>query len=180
MRSTLKFLLVLAVSLLLMMAFRALVFTVYAIEGEGLEPEFTAGDHVMVNRWSYGLRTGNNHLFSYGRLCRQPAHRGDIVAYNNPADTTGHGVLFGRICALPGDTIRYQGRTSLIPSLTDCADGDYYWIKAINEQNPLDSRHLGVIHERHIIGRAYMLIFSHDPQQPIWKGYRPDRWFIWQ
>ena len=58
MRSTLKFLIVLAVSLLVMLVFRALAFTVYAVGGKALEPDFKAGDRVLVNRWSYGLRTG--------------------------------------------------------------------------------------------------------------------------
>ena len=95
MRNTLKFLLVLAVSLLLMMAFRALAFTVYKVEGSGLEPEFSAGDRVLVNRWSYGLRTGGGGPFSYGRLCRQPVERGDLVAYEDPRDSTHTSVLFG-------------------------------------------------------------------------------------
>ena len=62
MRNLLKFLLALTVALMLMMAFRALVFTIYYVDGDGLEPEFVAGDHVMVNRWSYGLRTGSRSV----------------------------------------------------------------------------------------------------------------------
>ena len=49
MRSTLKFLIVLAVSLLVMLVFRALAFTVYAVGGKALEPDFKAGDRVLVN-----------------------------------------------------------------------------------------------------------------------------------
>lgn len=178
MRNTLKFLLAVVASVLLMLAFRALVFTIYSVNGEGLEPEFMAGDHVMVNRWSYGLRTGGHGLFSYGRLCRQPAKRGDIVAYENPIDSLQGQVLFGRICALPGDTVRYQGRIVLMPSLANCAEADYYWIQAINEKNPLDSRQLGYISERFIIGRAFVIVYSHEPEKPFWSGYRGNRWLL--
>ena len=179
MRNLLKFLLSLTVALLLMMAFRTLVFTVYSVDGDGLEPIFTAGDRVMVNRWSYGLRTGgNNQLFGYGRICHQQAQRGDIVAYEDPTDSTFHRVLFGRIRAPPGDTIRYSKQTEVVPSLHNCADGDYFWIQAINEQNPLDSRQLGFISEQRIIGRACMLVFSHEPGQPFWKGYRKNQLFL--
>ena len=176
MRNILKFLLVLAVSLLLMLVFRALVFTVYEVEGRGLEPEFLPGDRVLVNRWSYGLRTGGGKaLFSYGRLCRQQVQLGDLVAYEDPRDSTHSSVLFGRCRALPGDTVRYQGRLEMMPSLANCADADYYWVQALGEQNPLDSRQLGPISEERIIGRAFLVVFSHTPGQAPWTGYRHQR-----
>ena len=179
MRSTLKFIVALAVSLLLMMAVRALVFTIYTVDGEGLEPEFLQGDHVMVNRWSYGLRTGGNgSLFHYGRLCRQPIERGDLIAYEDPREECNGAVLFGRCRAIPGDTVRYQGRTELVPSLKNCDDADYYWIQAIGQQNPTDSRQLGFISEQRIIGRAFLVVFSHDEQQPVWTGYRSRRFLL--
>lgn len=176
MRNTLKFLLALAVALLLMLAFRSLAVTIYKVEGDGLQPEFLAGDHVMVNRWSYGLRTGSvRGLFSYGRLCRQAVERGDIVAYEDPRDTTRRSVLFGRCRALPGDTVRYSGQVEMVPSVKDCADADYYWIQTLSEDNPVDSRQLGFISEQFIIGRAFLIIFSHNPGEPFWRGYRNDR-----
>ena len=120
MRKTLKFLLTLVIALLVMIAFRAVGLTLYTIGGDGLSPLFVAGDRVMVNRWSYGLRTGNGDgLFPYGRLLRQPVKRGDIVAYENPCDSSRRSVLFGRCCGMPGDTVRYNGLVQLVPSLKD-------------------------------------------------------------
>ncbi len=177
MRNLLKFLLSLAVALLLMLVFRALAFTIYSVEGEGLEPEFMAGDRVLVNRWSYGLRMGGTGLFSYDRICRQSVCRGDIVAYENPTEGQRPHVLFGCIKALPGDTVRYLGKTELIPSIKDCAKADYYWIQSLSDENPLDSRELGLIREQYIIGRACMLVYSHQPGDPFWKGYRRNRFF---
>jgi len=172
MRSTLKFLLVLALSLALMLVFRALAFTVYTVDGEGLQPEFEAGDRVMVNRWSYGLRTGGDEgLFSYGRLLRQPVRKGDIVAYEDPTDSTRSRVLLGRCRALPGDTVRYRGRLELVPSLKNCADADYYWMQALGEKNPTDSRELGFVSEQRIIGRAFLVVYNHDTSAPAWTGY---------
>ena len=48
MRGTVKFLLALAVAFVVMLAFRGLVMTVCTIEGEGLAPQFMAGDRVVV------------------------------------------------------------------------------------------------------------------------------------
>lgn len=176
MKATLKFLLTLTVALLIMLAFRALVFTIYTVDGDGLQPEFQKGDRVMVNRWSYGLRTGSDEgLFSYGRLCRQQIEKGDIVAFEDPRDDSRNTVLFGRCRALPGDTVRYRGYVELVPSLKNCADADYYWMQALNEDNPLDSRQLGFISEQLIIGRAFLIVFSHDNAKPFWAGYQHDR-----
>ncbi len=176
MRNLLKFLLSLTIALVLMLVFRALVFTIYSIDGKGLEPEFKAGDRVLVNRWSYGLRMGGEGLFEYGRICRQSISRGDIVAYEVPGDRQRK--LLGRVKALPGDTVRYMGGTELLPSIRNCDNADYYWIEAINETNPLDSRQLGFIKEQLIIGRVSMLIYSHNPEKPFWKGYRYNRFFV--
>jgi signal peptidase I len=178
MRNLLKFLLTLTVALLLMMAFRALAFTIYSVDGDGLEPEFVKGDRVMVNRWSYGLRTGGNRLFSYGRFCRQPMKRGDIVAYECPTGKGHYRVLFGRLCALPGDTVRYNGEVGLVPGLVNCADADYYWVQSLNEKNPTDSRQLGFISEQRIIGRAFLVVYSHATDSSLLSGYRSERFLL--
>lgn len=181
MRNTLKFLLALAVALLCMTVFRALVFTVYTVEGEGLAPTFVAGDHVMVNRWSYGLRTGSNGgLFGYGRLCKQPVALGDIIAYEDPRDSTYRTVLLGWCRALPGDTVEFGGNTLVAPGVQDCADGNYYWVSALGGGNPVDSRFLGFIKEERIIGRAFLVVFNHDASKPFWTGWRDDRWFLYK
>ena len=176
MRNVLKFLLALTLSLLLMLVFRALFFTIYTIDGEGLQPEFEPGDRVIVNRWSYGLRTGSGEgLFSYGRILRQPIRRGDIVAFEDPTDYTRTRILLGRCRALPNDTVRYNGRVELVPSVANCAGADYYWIQALSQNNPTDSRTLGFINEQFIIGRVFLVIYNHDPSSPFWSGYQGNR-----
>lgn len=181
MRSTAKFLIALAVSLLVMMAFRALVATIYTIEGDGLAPVFQAGDRVMVNRWSYGLRTGNERgLFSYGRLWRQPVEVGDYLAYEDPRDSTGQTVLFGYCQALPGDSVRHEGKLLVVPGLKDCADCNYYWVRALGKGNPTDSRTLGFISEQLIIGRAFLIVYNHDPQADLFSGWDTDRLLLLQ
>ena len=105
MRNTLKFLLALGVAFVVMLAFRGLVMTICTIDGDGLAPHFIAGDRVVVNRWSYGLRTGKNGgLFDYGRICRQDVSKGDCIAFE---DSLGR-VLICRCSALPGDTVKVR------------------------------------------------------------------------
>ena len=169
MRNTFKFLLALAIAFAVMLAFRSLVMTVCMIEGDGLAPQFIAGDHVVVNRWSYGLRTGEKGgLFDYGRICRQDIKKGDYIAFE---DSLGQ-VLICRCTALPGDTIM---KNVVVPGLVNCADQDYYWVEPVGKNNPLSSRQLGFIPEQRIIGRACLVLYSRESSAPFWKGYRSER-----
>ncbi len=187
MKKTLRFLLMLAVAMALMLVFRAVGLTVCTIGGNDLNPTFIAGDRVLVNRWSYGLRVGGGEsgLFSYGRLWRQPVERGDLVAFEHPQ--TGE-MLICQCLGLPGDTLDVRGETVVVPSLKNCADADYYWMGDVNEhngrllytakENPVNSRLLGFISEEYIIGRVFVIAYSHDPAAPLWKGWRAGRLFL--
>jgi signal peptidase I len=164
MSSTLKFLLALAIAFVAMLTFRALVFTIYTVPGNTLQPTFLAGDRVMVNRWSYGLRTGGEGLFSYGRLCQQPVSKGDWVAID---DSLGN-VLIGQCTALPGDTIMWQDRTIIVPGKTaSCAHHDYYRISTF-----------GLVAEEQIIGRVVLVAYNHAPGHSFWNGYDASRWLL--
>ena len=175
MKASVKFILALTVAALLMLAFRALAFTLYVVNGDGLAPEPQGGDRVLVNRWSYGLRTGSRDgLFRYGRICRSDVERGDIVAFDSPVDSVG-GVFVCRCGALPGGTIRVNGDLILVPGLSTCADENYYWMESIGSGNAIDSRFFGLVPESSIIGRVCMVVYGHDDTKPFYTGYRKGR-----
>ena len=168
MKKTLRFLLAFLIAFAIMMVVRVIGVTLYTISGTGLEPVFQAGDRVMVNRWSYGLRVGGKDcFFGYGRIARQSVEKGDLVAFENPQNNDQ--ILIYRCKGLPGDTIVHEGNTFVVPSLRDCADADYYWLET------LDSHQLGFIAEEYLIGRAFMVVYSRDPLEPLWKGWRSNR-----
>ena len=168
MKKTLRFLLAFLIAFAIMMVVRVIGVTLYTISGTGSEPVFQAGDRVMVNRWSYGLRVGGKDcFFGYGRIARQSVEKGDLVAFENPQNNDQ--ILIYRCKGLPGDTIVHEGNTFVVPSLRDCADADYYWLET------LDSHQLGFIAEEYLIGRAFMVVYSRDPSEPLWKGWRSNR-----
>ena len=171
MKGTVKFIGAIVVALVVMLAFRGLAMTVCTIDGDGLAPQFLAGDRVVVNRWSYGLRTGKKgSLFDYGRICRQDVKKGDVIAFE---DSVGR-VLVCRCTALPGESIGQM----IVPGVVNCADQDYYWVEAISRNNGLSSRQLGFIPEDRIIGRVCLVLYSHDTAAPFWKGYRGNRMLL--
>jgi signal peptidase I len=168
MKKTLRFLLAFLIAFAIMMVVRVIGVTLYTISGTGSEPVFQAGDRVMVNRWSYGLRVGGKDcFFGYGRIARQSVEKGDLVAFENPQNNDQ--ILIYRCKGLPGDTIVHEGNTFVVHSLRDCADADYYWLET------LDSHQLGFIAEEYLIGRAFMVVYSRDPLEPLWKGWRSNR-----
>ena len=174
MRKTAKFLIALVLALLLMLCFRAVVFTICTVDGDALAPILCKGDRVLVYRWSYGLRVGSDEgLIGYTRLGRRAVSRGDIIAFDNPQNTDQ--VLICRCEALPGDTVESQGQRMVVPGLVNCAGRDYYWMQAIGDSVAVDSHTLGFISEEFIIGRVTTIVYSHDPEAPFWRGWRRDR-----
>ena len=127
----LKNVIVLASAFALMLGFRALVFSIHNVTGNGLEPLYKHGDCLLVNRCSYGLRIEGHGLLPYSRLLRQPVKRGDIVAFTMPSDSVA-GICIARCKAVPGDTINTLKGKLVVPGLNTCAKADYYWLEAKN------------------------------------------------
>lgn len=176
MRTLLQFIAALAIAALCVVGFRALAFTIYTVEGSAFEPELVEGDRIVVNRWSYGLRTGSRTgLFRYGRLLATPVCKGDIVAFDNPIDSIG-GVYVCRCKAVAGDTVRMDSDVYVIPGRkATCAKEDYYWMEAIGSGNSMDSHAFGPVPESCVIGRVCMVLYSHNPYFPIYDGFRVER-----
>ncbi len=156
----LKYVVTLISAFTLMLAIRALVVSTHSVKGDGLAPLFNQGDQLLINRCSYGLRIPGKGLLPYSRLMRKPVEKGDIVAFTLPGDSV-KGLMIARCTAVPGDTIRTLNGILLVPGLKTCANTDYYWLEALNKQNPIDSRHLGFIAERQIIGKVVTVLYNH-------------------
>lgn len=143
----------------LMLAVRTLAFSVHGVIGDGLAPLYQNGDRLLINRCSYGLRIEGNGLLPYSRLLKSSVKKGDIVAFTIPGDSI-EGLMIARCTAVPGDTIRWNHQTLMVPGVVNCDKLDYYWLEALNKQNPIDSRFLGFIPESNIIGRVVTVLYN--------------------
>ena len=153
-------------------AFRALVLTIYTIEGTALEPNFKSGDRIMVNRWSYGLRTGNiNGLFGYGRIGTCMPEYGDIIAFDNPTQDV-EGVFVGKIKSLPGDTLTTAQGPYLVPGELTCANQNYYVVEMGKDKQTC------TIPETSIIGRVVLIVYNHDDNYSFYSGFATKRWCL--
>ena len=159
----LRFLMALAVTVVLMLFFRATALTVCTIEGPAFEPLLQQGDRIVVNRWSYGLRTGSGEgLFGYARLWQQPIERGDIVVFEDAGKAHG-GKMLARCKALPGDTLPYQKGHVVVPGIkSTCARADYYLLEPLQPARTTTAERTLLVEERQIIGRATMVLYHAD------------------
>ncbi|MBQ2950437.1 MAG: hypothetical protein IJE12_05255 [Prevotella sp.] len=178
MRKALKVLAPFIVAAAILFLFKGLVYSMYVLEGRGLQPEFMKGDRILVNRWSYGLRTGSEEgLFRYGRLLKSEVKRGDIIAVEDPHKSM-KGMYVFRCKHIPGDTITYKGAKYVVPGLFCCANENYYWLEDLNPNDTIDSNLFGYVGESHIIGRVFMVLYNHNDSLPFYKGYDKDRLFL--
>lgn len=106
----LKFLAGLAVFLLLFFNF---VFGHFKIPSESMQPTLEVGDHLYVNKFSYGfskhsLILGMHKLpfLKEGRVFARKPKRGDVVVFRSPAP--GHLIMIKRLIGLPGDKVEVR------------------------------------------------------------------------
>ena len=145
MKIAVKFLIALGLSLLLVWAVRTYAFTVFTVPAGGLPPQLKAGTRVIVNRIDCDF-----------------FNRGELVVY---ADTVVHPLrnqrhkqvftvyFIGRIDKLPGDTLRIDTASYVIPTICckrcGCKDCRFYLLKTpAGEQ---------LVHKHQMIGKAYKL-----------------------
>ena len=92
------------------------VFGHYSIPSENMQPTLEVGDHVYVNKLSYGISRHslgfNMHkwpMFKAGRVFAKTPKRGDVVVFRSPKEPKL--VMIKRLIGLPGDEIEMrQGR----------------------------------------------------------------------
>ena len=145
MKITVKFLIALGLSLLLVWAVRTYAFTVFTVPAGGLPPHLEEGNRVIVNRIDCDF-----------------FNRGEIVVYadsvalplrNQRRKNVFMVYFIGRIDKLPGDTLRIGKASYIIPTVCckrcGCKDCRFYLLKTpAGEQ---------LVHKHQMIGKAYKL-----------------------
>ena len=138
------------------------------VVSESMEPGLTAGDYVAVNRWAY-----------HGAL----PQRGDVVLFRDARHPTMH--VITRVIGLPGETVRVAGESvwvdnvqlaepyaryerhgAMAPSIVQVPVGMFF-VMGDNRDRSRDSRRIGCVGTRDILGRAARIYFSRDPDWMI-------------
>ena len=94
----------LAWPILLLLALRWGFFEPYVIPSGSMLPTLQIHDHVLVNKWSFGLRwPWTDHWI----IKWQTPRRGQILVFRSPEEDSVYFVK--RLVGLPGEKIRWQG-----------------------------------------------------------------------
>ena len=149
MKIAVKFLIALGLSLLLVWVVRTYAFTVFTVPAGGLPPQLKAGNRVIVNRIDCDF-----------------FNRGDVVVFRDsvfaPDKNQGQSQVrkfvseayfIGRVEKLPGDTVRIDTASYIIPTVCckrcGCKDCRFYLLKTPTGQQ--------LVHKHQMIGKAYKL-----------------------
>lgn len=95
--------------ILIVLVVRSFVVEPFRIPSGSMVPTLLAGDFILVNKFSYGLRlpVGHQLLVPVG-----DPERGDVVVFRYPRDPSQDYIK--RIIGMPGDRLRYEGKRLII------------------------------------------------------------------
>ncbi|MBI5249725.1 MAG: signal peptidase I [Desulfomonile tiedjei] len=93
------------VAVILAIIIRAIFIQAFKIPSSSMEPTLLVGDHILVNKLSYGIRVP----FTDARWPRfKDPQRGDVIVFIYPEDRTKD--FIKRIVAVGGDTIEIRNK----------------------------------------------------------------------
>lgn len=121
MNKGIRWLIALAGAIVVALLFRCFAFTSCLIPSSGMENSLFQGERILVNKWSYGLRLPAMSLFPYTRWISSQVQRGDVVLFNNPANTSQsvidrREVYISRCIGVPGDTLFVDSLFTVVAS----------------------------------------------------------------
>jgi signal peptidase I len=91
--------------ILIVFMVRSFIVEPFKIPSGSMMPTLLAGDYILVNKFTYGLRVPilNNVFFEVGK----PA-RGDVIVFHYPPNTSIDYIK--RVIGMPGDRVSYQDK----------------------------------------------------------------------
>ena len=111
--------------ILVVFLIRSFIVEPFKIPSGSMMPTLLAGDYILVNKFTYGLRVPilNNTFFEFNHPTR-----GDVFVFHYPPEPSIDYIK--RVVGLPGDKIRYQDKQLIINGqhLAVQALGDYEYV----------------------------------------------------
>jgi len=162
----------------------------FKIPTGSMESNLLIGDHLLVNKFVYGLHSG----FFAKMLPYKEPRRGDVFVFKYPNNPEVAYVK--RLIGMPGDKIEMKGRTVYVngqplkESYTQYIDsgsiydhfGPYdvkqgeYFAMGDNRDNSQDSRFWGSVPRDYLLGKALVIYWSFEtPRDEYLQTSVPDR-----
>jgi signal peptidase I len=179
-------------ALVLALFIRTFIVQAFKIPSGSMIPTLQIGDHILVNKLSYGLRMPflERYLLEYDR-----PDRGDVVVFIFPEDRSKD--FIKRVIGVAGDTVEIRAKKVYIngkvaadahahfagydPQAGPAGSGDDYGPKVVpenhvfvmgdNRDRSYDSRFWGFVNLNDVRGKAFLIYWSWDGE---------DRWVRWE
>ena len=185
------------IAVVLALVIRTFVVQAFKIPSGSMEDTLLIGDHILVNKLSYGLQIPflNAKVRVFG-LMGDP-NRGDIIVFPFPRDPARD--FIKRVIGLPGDRIEVRNhrayingeplkepyvkldeRTAVHPSRyshwgPEVVPPGKLFVMGDNRDNSADGRDWGFLDSSQVKGRAFIIYWSWDSLEPkfFWLGNIP-------
>jgi len=179
-------------ALILALFIRTFIVQAFKIPSGSMIPALAIGDHILVNKLSYGVRVPflERYLLDYSK-----PDRGDVVVFIFPEDRSKD--FIKRVIGIAGDTVEVRAKKVYIngkqvddahahfagydPQAGGAGSGDEYGPKVVpenhvfvmgdNRDRSYDSRFWGYVSLDDVRGKAFLIYWS-------WDG--SDRWVRWE
>ncbi len=179
-------------ALLLALFIRTFIVQAFKIPSGSMIPTLQIGDHILVNKLSYGVRIPfwEHYLATF-----QNVQRGDVIVFIFPEDRSKD--FIKRVVAVAGDSVEVRGKKVYIngkqvddphahfegddPQAPGLPSRDGYGPRVVpanhvfvmgdNRDRSYDSRFWGFVSLEDVRGKAFLIYWS-------WDG--SDRWVRWE
>jgi len=175
-------------AIVLALFIRAFIVQAFKIPSGSMEPTLLVGDHILVNKFIYGIRVPftNHKLFAV----KEPV-RGDVIVFIYPLDPTKD--FIKRVIGVEGDTIvmkdnevyingeRYEDPHAVYSNQNPIRGAGWKYggpivvpenslfVLGDNRDNSKDSRYWGFVPEPAVRGKAFMIYWSNgSPHHRAW------------
>ena len=171
----------LTVAILLALVIRTFVVQAFKIPSSSMEPTLQIGDHILVNKFIYGVRIP----FVGGRLLPFTSpHRGDVIVFVYPEDKSKD--FIKRVVGVGGDTVEVREKKVYVNgepvedphafyadgtktrrdqrdnmAAREVPEGKLF-VMGDNRDRSYDSRFWGFVDVGEVKGKAFIIYFSWD------------------
>ena len=168
----------LVIALVIALFVRSFVVQAFKIPSSSMEPTLLVGDHILVNKFMYGIRIPviGKKVFAFSK-----PRRGDVIVFIFPNDRSKDYIK--RVIGLPGDQVEIRERKIYINdrliedpwghfSSSEPGGRDTYgpimvppnslFVMGDNRDNSEDSRYWGFVPLDDVLGKAFVMYWSWD------------------
>lgn len=176
------------IAVLLALFIRTFIVQAFKIPSGSMLPTLKVGDHLLVNKFSYGLKMP---FVGTVLIPWKEPERGDVVVFRFPKDRSVDYIK--RVVGIPGDTVTIKNKRVFINGEA-IADPHAHYTSAMildgkasprdnfgpvtvpkgsifvmgdNRDNSYDGRFWGFVDQRDVLGKAFILYWSWDLEKPL-------------